>query len=93
MQQVTDEKKALIDDAKKMITAIRQMEGSLDENKRRRGSDDEDNLKITYPLVRCLQQLKETHSHVKRLHLERFEQVKSEHPPFFLVAGPLKVLC
>ena len=80
MQQVTDEKKALIEEAKKTITTIRQMEASLDDSKRRRGSNEEDDIKITYPLIRCLKQLKEMHAHVKRLHLERFEQVKSKSP-------------
>ncbi|KAK4044688.1 microtubule associated protein-domain-containing protein [Parachaetomium inaequale] len=71
---VTAEKKGMVEEAQKMITTIRQMEASLDDAKPRR-SDDGD-LKITYPLTRCLQVLKEKHIQVSRLHRERYEQVK-----------------
>lgn len=79
---MTAEKKDMVDEAQKIITTIRQMEASLDDSKARRdyhGEDDE--LKVTYPLSRCLQVLKEKHIHISRLHRERFEQVKSEWPP------------
>ena len=68
----------MVEEAQKIITTIRQMEASLDDSKPRRDyqSDDED-LKITYPLTRCLQVLKEKHIQISRLHKERFEQVKS----------------
>ncbi|KAK3295776.1 microtubule associated protein-domain-containing protein [Chaetomium fimeti] len=78
VRQVTEEKKGMVEEAQKMITTIRQMEASLDDGKSRRdyqGSDD-GNLKITYPLTRCLQVLKEKHIQVSRLHRERYEQVK-----------------
>ena len=70
----------MIDEAKKIVTTIRQMEASLDDSKPRRdfGQDDAE-FKITYPLNRCLQGLQEKHLHISRLHKERFEQVKSEH--------------
>ncbi|TPX09450.1 uncharacterized protein E0L32_009338 [Thyridium curvatum] len=80
---VTAEKKDMVDEAQKIITTIRQMEASLDDSKARRdyhGEDDE--LKVTYPLSRCLQVLKEKHIQISRLHRERFEQVKSEWPPY-----------
>lgn len=35
-------------------------------------------LKITVPLTRCLQGLKEKHNSVAKVHQERFEHVKSE---------------
>jgi protein regulator of cytokinesis 1 len=56
------------------------MEASLEDNKSRQEyrSEDED-LKIAYPLLRCLQGLKEKHSHISKLHRERFEQVKSKY--------------
>ncbi|CAM1510378.1 Fc.00g007130.m01.CDS01 [Cosmosporella sp. VM-42] len=73
---VTSEKKEMVDEAKKIITAIRQMEASLDDSKHRRDYQDDDDLKITYPLIRCLQGLKEKHVQINRLHKERFEQVK-----------------
>ncbi|KAM7223698.1 anaphase spindle elongation protein 1 [Rhypophila decipiens] len=80
VRTVAGEKKAIIDEAQKIITAIRQMEASLEGTKPRRDkrsrSADEDDLQITYPLTRCLQVLKEKHTQIGRLHRERFEQVK-----------------
>lgn len=73
------EKKEMIEEAQKIITTVRQMEASLDDTTSRRDhqpKDDQD-LKITYPLTRCLRVLKEKHTQVGRLHQERFEQVKS----------------
>ena len=75
---VTAEKKQMVDEAQQMITTIRQMEASLDDSKPRRDyHSDEDELKVTFPLQRCLQVLKERHIQVSRLHRERYEQVKS----------------
>ncbi|KAH7308165.1 putative microtubule associated protein [Stachybotrys elegans] len=75
---VTSEKKEMVDEAKKIITSIRQMEVSLDSSNHSRSDDD---LKITYPLISCLQMLKEKHTQIRRLHKERFEQVKNCPPP------------
>lgn len=75
---VTSEKKEMVDEAKKIITAIRQMEASLDDPKHRRKNSNEGGMKITYPLVQCLETLKEKHGQVQRLHRQRLEQVQSE---------------
>ena len=78
MRLVNTEKKEMIDEAKKIITTIRQMEASLDDSKsHRRDYQSDDEFQITYPLVRCLQELQEKHIQIKRLHKERFEQVRS----------------
>lgn len=68
----------MIDEAKKIITTIRQMETSLDDSKARRDYSDGGEFAISYPLNRCLQTLQEKHTQISRLHKERFEQVKSE---------------
>ncbi|KAK3379778.1 microtubule associated protein-domain-containing protein [Lasiosphaeria ovina] len=75
---VAAEKKDMIEEAQRILAAIRQMEASLDDSNppRRDYAPDEDELKITYPLTRCLQVLKEKHTQISRLHRERFEQVK-----------------
>ncbi|KAH6603488.1 microtubule-associated [Trichoderma cornu-damae] len=73
---VTSEKKAMIDEGKKIIMAIRQMQASLDDPKHRRKNSNDEDMKITYPLARCLQTLKEKHGQVQRLHRERLEQVQ-----------------
>lgn len=73
---VTTEKKEMMDEAKEIITTIRQMESSLDDSKQRSNFSDDGEFKITYPLNKCLQNLKEQHTQISRLHKERFEQVK-----------------
>jgi Ase1/PRC1/MAP65 family protein len=52
---------------------------SLDDSSPRLRHDqaDADGLAVTFPLARCLQTLREKHSHIGRLYRERFEQVKS----------------
>lgn len=66
----------MIDEAKTIITRIREMETSLDDSKGRRDYDSDD-VTITYPLNHCLQTLREKQTHIARLHRERFEQIKS----------------
>lgn len=81
VRQVSAEKKDLITEAQKMISVIRQMEASLEDPRSRRNvSNGDDGLEISYPLTKCLQGLKEKHSQVRRVHQERFEQVKSTFP-------------
>jgi protein regulator of cytokinesis 1 len=76
---VTAEKDDMTEEARRIITTIKQMEASLDDTKNRNGhqADDED-LKITLPLTRCLQGLKDKQLQILKLHRERFEQVKSK---------------
>ncbi|KAL0931127.1 microtubule associated protein [Colletotrichum truncatum] len=69
---VTVEKEEMVEEAERMINNIRQMEASISGRRDRDGDD----IKITYPLIRCLKALKEKHAHVSRLHKERFAQVK-----------------
>lgn len=70
----------MLDEANQIITVIRQMEASLDESQHNY-SEEDDELRITFPLSRCLKGLKEKQVQVGRLHRERFEQVKSKHSP------------
>lgn len=68
----------MTEEAQRIITTIRQMETSLNDNKTRRDYEsDDDGLQITMPLTRCLQTLKEKHLTISKLHRERFEQVQS----------------
>ena len=79
MRLVAAEKNEMTDEAQRIITTIKQMEASLDDNKTRHEYEAEDeDLKITFPLMRCLQGLKEKHLQISKLHKERFEQVKSK---------------
>ena len=69
----------MTEEAQRIITTIKQMEASLDDNKARHEYEAEDeDLKITFPLMRCLQTLKEKHLQISKLHKERIEQVKSK---------------
>lgn len=70
----------MVDEARTVVTTIRQMEASLDDSRPRSYQDEDDDLQITYPLNQCLQTLKEKHLHISRLHRERFEQVESRLP-------------
>ncbi|CAK7198355.1 Microtubule bundling protein [Sporothrix eucalyptigena] len=73
---VTTEKKNMVEDAQRTISAIRQMETSLDDSRSRRDYDADEDLQVTYPLTRCLQVLKEKHLQISKIHRERFEQVR-----------------
>jgi len=72
------EKNEMVEEAHRIIKNIKQMETSLDDTQARHELDLEDQaLKVTYPLTRCLQVLKEKHNSIAKVHRERFEQVKS----------------
>lgn len=62
-----------------MIKTIKQMEASLED---RAPNDaylmENSELKVTLPLSRCLQGLKEKHTIIAKIHCERFEHVKSK---------------
>ncbi|TEY71323.1 hypothetical protein BOTCAL_0095g00060 [Botryotinia calthae] len=74
---VANEKNDLTEEARRIITTIKQMEASLDDDKDHHEYEPEDeDLQITYPLTQCLQGLKEKHLHMSKIHRERFEQVK-----------------
>lgn len=75
---VAAEKNDMVEEGRKIITTIKQMEASLGDSKSRLEYEPEDeDLKISYPLIACLQGLKEKHLQISRIHRERFEQVKS----------------
>ena len=71
---VAKEKHDLTEEAQKLVKTIRQLERSIDDS---RPEDDYDaDEKITFPLLDCIDRLKEKHHTVAKLHRERFEQVK-----------------
>jgi protein regulator of cytokinesis 1 len=73
------EKAELTDEAHRIIKTIRQMEVSLEDRAHSETYQlEEKELKVTTPLTRCLQNLKEKHNSVAKIHRERFEQVKSK---------------
>ncbi|KAL1891908.1 Microtubule bundling protein [Ceratocystis pirilliformis] len=76
VRQVNSEKKDLIEQAQQLISAIRQMEASLEDGKESIREKEDDGLRVTYPLVRCLKVLHEKHQQIHRIHRERFAQVK-----------------
>ena len=76
----TSEKNELTEEAFGIIKTIRQMEVSLEDHKLNNDYPMEDDaLKITMPLSRCIQNLKEKYNTIAKIHRERFEQVKSEY--------------
>lgn len=74
---MTNEKQEMVEEAQGIITTIRQMEAAMDDTKKARRSLEDDGLKVTYPLVQCIQGLQEKHSQVARAHRERYEEIKS----------------
>lgn len=66
----------MTEEAHNIIKTIKQMEASLDDEKDRGYDLDSNGLRVTYPLIDCLRDLKEKYNVVSRLHRERFEQVK-----------------
>jgi len=73
---VDSEKNKLTDEASNIITTIKQMESSLEDERDFSYNLNTQDMKITYPLVDCLRDLKEKFNTISRLHRERFEQVK-----------------
>ncbi|KAL9030383.1 MAG: hypothetical protein Q9196_001491 [Gyalolechia fulgens] len=77
LRLVTAEKNELTEEAHGIIKTIKQMEASLEDQKPNGTYALEDEkLKATIPLKRCVLSLKERYNTVARLHSERFEQVK-----------------
>ena len=68
----------MTNEANNIVKTIRQMEASL-EDRQQQGAHrfDEQELKVTVPLIQCLQRLKEKQGRISKIHRERFEQVKS----------------
>lgn len=69
----------MTEEAERLIRTIRQMEASLSDDKPNPNYDIDDGLEVTFPLTRCLKELKEKYATVSKLHRERFEQVRSMH--------------
>lgn len=78
------EKHELTEQARQLIRTIRQMEASLDDTKSKDDCDREDDeLRVTTPLLQCIENLKQKHKVISKIHRERYEQVKSKYrrPP------------
>ena len=71
------------EEAQGLIKTIHQMEAALVDSKLRDGYDssDDSHVQITYPLLSCIQLLKEKHHTLSKIHRERYEQVKSTPQP------------
>ena len=72
------EKHKMTEEANHIIATIQHMEASLDDAKSNGlYAPKDDDLKVSYPLVECLEVLKAKHKTISKLHQERYEQVKS----------------
>lgn len=80
LRQVTNEKHEMTEEAHRLIKTIRQMEAALEDNKPNPNYEANDGMGVTYPLTRCMKELKEKYNAVSKLHRERFEQVRSMCP-------------
>ena len=78
------EKNELTEEAHRKIKIIKQMEASLEDqtpNDAYKLADEEP--KVTVPLTRCLQGLKEKYNTIAKIHRERLEQVTSKISNYF----------
>lgn len=76
------EKNELTEEAHRIIKAIKQMELSIEDQQHANAYQLEyQDLKVSVPLTRCLQTLKEKHNTIAKVHRERFEQVQSKFFP------------
>ncbi|KAL7268293.1 Microtubule bundling protein [Rhizina undulata] len=71
LSSAVGEKNALVEECQHLITSIKQMEKSLNDFK-----ENHENLRVTLPLLRCLQGLKEKYQNVKKRHSERYDAIK-----------------
>ncbi|EEQ84516.2 microtubule associated protein [Blastomyces dermatitidis ER-3] len=76
LRRVNCEKSDMIDEAQQTIQLIKQMEASLDDSTKHDHQIDGGDLRVTFPLNRCLKVLKEKYTIISKLHRERFEQIK-----------------
>ncbi|PLB40601.1 putative microtubule associated protein (Ase1) [Aspergillus candidus] len=77
LKLVDDEKQVMTEEAQKLITAIRQLEASLiDEKANGQYNLNDADLRIKYPLNQCLNFLREKYGALSKMHKERFEQVR-----------------
>ncbi|KAJ5121586.1 uncharacterized protein N7515_009547 [Penicillium bovifimosum] len=77
LKVVDEEREEMVQEAERLITAIQQMESSLsDERANGQYELDRDDLRVTYPLNKCIMFLREKHDAMSKLHRERFEQVR-----------------
>lgn len=84
LRLVTAEKTELTEEAHRIIKTIKQMEASLEDPKLNNTYQlDNKDLRVTAPLIQCLQGLKEKYNSIAKIHRERFEQVKSQSPESF----------
>ncbi|KAK2781706.1 hypothetical protein FQN52_001381 [Onygenales sp. PD_12] len=73
LRRVNSEKNDMVDEAQATIETIKQMETSLDRNDH---TIDDADLRITFPLNRCLKVLKDKYNTISKLHRERFQEIK-----------------
>ncbi|KAJ5537111.1 hypothetical protein N7513_010297 [Penicillium frequentans] len=77
LKLVDEEKEQMTQEAQRLITTIQQIEVSLgDERANGQYELNRDDVRITYPLNRCIAFLREKCEAMTKLHRERFEQVK-----------------
>ena len=66
----------MTEEAQRLIKTIKQMEASMNDNKTSPKYKN-DEPQVSYPLTRCLKELKQKYNAVAKQHQERFEQVRS----------------
>ncbi|KAK6533599.1 hypothetical protein TWF694_002536 [Orbilia ellipsospora] len=70
---VNAEKTALVEEANKLISAIRQIHRAMDDGRR---ANEYDDLVVTYPLRVCVETLKQQHNMLRSQYEQEFEEIK-----------------
>jgi protein regulator of cytokinesis 1 len=66
----------VVEECHQLISQIKEMERSMADGDAE-FDDDDDDFKVTMPLMKCLNGLKERHKLIKRHHAERYDAIKS----------------
>src|SRR5258707_14750775 len=68
VRHVAAGKNEMTEEAQRIITTIRQMDISINGPKDHQYEVEDDDLRVTIPLIPCLQTLKEKHLQISRIH-------------------------
>ncbi|KAK6350015.1 hypothetical protein TWF696_006264 [Orbilia brochopaga] len=73
LRLVNAEKNALVEEANKLISSIRQIHRAMDDGRR---ANEYDDLVVTYPLRVCVETLKQQHNILRSQYEQEFEEIK-----------------
>lgn len=74
------ERQQLVDQASHLSSEIKQFTAALDDETSFGGrGQGESSFEVTYPLRSCVKSMQDKHKTAQKLHMDRFDQVRSEY--------------